>query len=341
MNISIRDVWKNKEFEGGDHPMKTWIFTHGDSDGLCAGAIALSVHPDANIFITHPYGLLEDLKAVKEGDSLILCDVALADYSLIELLRLFLSLAEKGSFIYVDHHPYPEGLKKDEIPGLVIHNLNASSSELAYFHFHPSIDQARTAIIGAIGDYLEGTPGIQELMSKFDRRALYFEAGILVQGIEGIRRDYEFKRRIVQELARNLPPSSNRELVNLALHQAKRENEVFKELGKSILRIGRIAYTLDFPFSIGKTALYAMGLTDAIIGVAGEKWKECVDASFRTRSPYVDLNLLLRRIAPKFGGSGGGHRLAAGARVPKESFEDFLKEIDKSLEEVLPKEGSP
>ncbi|MBS7628236.1 DHH family phosphoesterase, partial [Candidatus Bathyarchaeota archaeon] len=282
--------------------------------------------------------LLWDLKAVEKGDILILCDIALSDENLSELIRVFSSLAEKGDFIYLDHHPLPEGIDKSELPGSVIHNLGSSSSELAYFHFKPSINQARTAIIGAIGDYLEGTPGIQELLAKFDKRALYFEAGILIQGIEGIRRDYDFKRKILQELARNLPPSSDRELVNLALHQAKREDEALKELAKYIHRIGRIAYTVNFPFSLGKTAIYLMGLTDAPIGVAGEKWKGCVDASFRTRSPFINLNLILRRVAPKFGGSGGGHPMAAGARVPEESFENFLVEVDNSLEEFLPKE---
>jgi len=318
--------------------MTAWIFTHGDADGICAGAIALSANPGSRIFFTHPYGLLEDLKAVEAGDHIIMCDIAIPDENLSEVLRLFSSFAEKGSFLYLDHHPLPEGLEKSKLPGLVIHSLTSSSSELAYFHFNPSMDQARTAIIGAIGDYLEETPRIQELLAKFDRRTLYFEAGLLIQGIEGKRRDYDLKRRIVQELAKSLPPSSDRELVDLALHQTRKEYEILKELGKYILRIGRIAYTLGFPFSLSKTAQYAIGLTDALIGVAGEEWKGCVDASFRTRSPFVDLNLIIRRIAPKFGGSGGGHPKAAGARVPKESFQDFLKEIDGSLDEALVRE---
>ena len=43
----------------------SWIFTHGDVDGLCAGAIALAAYPDANVFFTHPYGLEGDLCEAK------------------------------------------------------------------------------------------------------------------------------------------------------------------------------------------------------------------------------------------------------------------------------------
>ncbi len=54
--------------------------------------------------------------------------------------------------------------------------------------------------------------------------------------------------------------------------------------------------------------------------------------SLRSRDT-VDLNRLLRRVAPKFGGSGGGHAAAAGTRIPKESFEAFLHELDKVIGE--------
>lgn len=43
----------------------TLIFTYGDTDGLCAGALALAANADAQVRFTNPYHLLEDLSAVR------------------------------------------------------------------------------------------------------------------------------------------------------------------------------------------------------------------------------------------------------------------------------------
>ncbi len=55
--------------------------------------------------------------------------------------------------------------------------------------------------------------------------------------------------------------------------------------------------------------------------------------SARRPSGMVEVNLgeLLRAAALSVGGSGGGHSVAAGARIPKEKRESFLKFLDKEL----------
>jgi RecJ-like exonuclease len=312
--------------------MGAWVFTHGDVDGICAGAVALAAAPGASVFFTHPYGLAEDLASVKEGDTVILCDIALPEDRLSEVLDLLSLLAERGSLTYIDHHPLPEGVSKEKLPGRVAHSLEASSSELAYLLLNPGKMHSRVAVYGAVGDFLEGTPHIQRLLEIWDRRTLYFEAGILVQAVDGQKRNYELKRALVSSLASGKPPSSDRQLVEAAVRQTQREDEAIKELGGCVRVTGRIAYTLNFPFSLGKAAVYARGLTDALVGLAGEDWKGMVDMSLRTRSPRVDLNRMLRNIAPRLGGSGGGHREAAGARVPRENFGRFLEELNLCLD---------
>jgi RecJ-like exonuclease len=68
------------------------------------------------------------------------------------------------------------------------------------------------------------------------------------------------------------------------------------------------------------------------VGISAEyrPKKHVYDMSLRSRDT-VDLNMVLRKVAPKFGGTGGGHASAAGARIPRESFEDFLYELDKTI----------
>jgi len=313
--------------------MDTWIFTHGDTDGLCAGAVALAANPNAHVFFTHPYGLEGDLSEAKKTDRIIICDIALSESHLTRLLRLFSEIANEGDLTYIDHHPLPENISKEKIPGKIVHSLESSASELTYMFFRANLDpmHARIAIMGAIGDYLDDTPTIRRLLERWDKRTLYFESGLLIQGIEGQKRNHELKRSIVANLANNLPPSFDRRLVELAIQNTHLEEIAIRELKSKVKTYGRVAYILNFPFSHGKTATYVRGLTDSLVGVAGEERRNMIDMSLRTCSQEIDLNKMLRRITVKLGGSGGGHPSAAGARIPKENFKDFLRELDRNL----------
>ncbi len=315
--------------------METWIFTHGDVDGLCAGAIALAANPDAHVFFTHPYGLEGDLKEAERADKVIICDIALSESHLAKLLQSFSEIKRRGNLIYIDHHPLPDGISKKQIPGIIIHNLDASASELTYMFFQSKVSQmhARTAVMGAIGDYMDNTPVIRSLLERWDKRTLYFESGLLIQGIEGQKRNHEFKRSIVANLANNLPPSFDRRLVELAIQNTHLEEIAIRELKDRAKVLGEVAYVLNFPFSLGKSATYVRGLTGALVGVAGEERKGMIDMSLRARNDKIDLNRILRRITRRIGGSGGGHPNAAGARIPKEKFGEFLRELNAELKD--------
>jgi RecJ-like exonuclease len=313
--------------------LRTWVFAHGDSDGICSGAIALATSLKAQVFFTNPYGLVEDLKAAANDDDVIICDIALSETSIDETLQRFSKISEKGRLTYIDHHPLPEGVSIDEMPGRIVHNLESSTSELAYSLYQSQLDSllSRIAIYGAIGDYQDDTPVIQRLLRRMDKRTLYFESGILVQSIEGQKRNCELKRNIIFKLANNTPPSAQTELVDLAVKATQQEESAIRELISHIRVDGNIAYVSNFPFSLGKTAIYASGLTDTLVGIACEDWKNVLDMSLRTSSHEIDLNGLLRRIVPKLGGSGGGHREAAGARIPKNKFKTFIEELNRNL----------
>ncbi|MCJ7633858.1 DHHA1 domain-containing protein [Candidatus Bathyarchaeota archaeon] len=317
--------------------MRTWIFAHGDSDGICSGAIALATNLNAKVFFTNPYGLVEDLNSAEEDDEIIICDIALSEDRLDKTLHKFSSIAERGSLTYIDHHPLPEAISKDDMPGRIVHSLDSSTSELAYSLYQSELNPllARVAIFGAIGDYQDNTPTIRNLLKRMDKRTLYFESGILVQGIDGQKRNYELKRKIISNLAHNTPPSAEDHLVELAVEQTRLEESAIREIVTQTQVKGKIAYLSNFPFSQGKTAIYAMGLTDALVGIACEDWKDTIDMSLRTFNPEIDLNDLLRRIVPKLGGSGGGHKGAAGARIPKRKFKIFLDELNKHLIQEL------
>ena len=313
--------------------MATWILTHGDADGVCSGAIALAANPEAHVYFTHPSGLLEDLDVVELGDEVIICDIALPD-DVDGLLKRLTALAKEGHVTYIDHHPLPPSLDPSKIPGEFVHNVEVCASELTYVHFRESIprDMERVAIYGAIGDYADDTPYIQRLLQDWDRRVLYFETGILLQALDAIGRNYERKRGIVWLLSENAPPSSDEELVKLALKQSRRDEELRLRVRREVKVMGDVAYVLDLGGSAGKAAVYARASAGTLVGLAGETREEkgVIDMSLRALEG-VDLNIILRELAPKFGGSGGGHPVAAGARIPREKFMDFLRALSEAI----------
>lgn len=313
--------------------MSRWIFTHSDCDGICAGALALAANPSAHVFFTHPFGLLEDLENAEAGDTVIICDIALSEVKLNALLDRFRRLSSHGDFTYIDHHPFPENISTEDIPGKVVHNLNSSASELVYTLFRDRVSpmMSRVALYGAIADFLDATSLITQLLCNWDKRTVYFEAGVLVQGLEGRKREHEFKRDVIVHLAGGHPPSLHKRLIEAALKTAEKEEEIVQTLKEHIQIYGDVAYTLDVPFSHGKTAIYARAMANSAVGVAGERKKGLIDMSIRTCRRDLDLNSLTRRIAVKLGGSGGGHPQAAGARVPENSFHEFIKMMNESL----------
>ena len=314
--------------------MAVWIFAHGDGDGVCAGALALAANPDAHVFFTHPFGLLGDLNQARDRDTVIICDIALSETHLEGLIERFSRIEEAGLLYYFDHHPLPDSVQAEEIPGIVHHRLGASASEIVYSYFKDRIDalQSRAAIYGAISDYADNTPTIRGLLRMWDKRTIYLDTGILVQALSDQKREYNLKRSVVSELAAGEPPSSDDRLVELAIQQTRREEEAIQEIEERVEVEGRVSYVLDFPFSLGKTAIYARALSGTLVGVAGETRKGMIDMSLRTAEERIDLNVILRRITPKLGGSGGGHPQAAGARVPKENFQALIEELNRSLE---------
>lgn len=86
--------------------MIEWIIAHGDSDGICSGALALAAFKNAKLFFSHPTGLADDLRQV-EGD-VIICDIALPAQTLDRVHHELTRIEGSGhKTVYIDHHPFP------------------------------------------------------------------------------------------------------------------------------------------------------------------------------------------------------------------------------------------
>ena len=306
------------------------ILAHGDADGVTSAAIAKHVYRGAEVYFTHPVGLLDDFKEFASGKELVvILDIALDERNLEETVRL---LGSSGSrVVYIDHHPCSGALERLRGAGVeVFHEEGASTAELAYRFFKPPREMSRVAVYGAIGDHMVSTPWYEEMLEEWDIKSLFFEAGVLVLGLEALGRNYEEKRAVVEYLAGNNLPSQNPRLVELAARQSLLNEELRLRVSREARVLGDVAYIVDPGGSLGTAAFYARVEKGVRVGVAVERRKEvCVMSLRSTRD--VDLNALLRRIAVRFGGHGGGHRQAAGARIPCSVLKEFLEELARNL----------
>jgi single-stranded-DNA-specific exonuclease len=315
---------------------KCVVLAHGDGDGICSAALAsafLKKSCEVSVHFTHPVGLLQDLKMfASPGNTITIVDIAVDELSATELMQVLEEYAGKGLVIYIDHHPLPESFK---VPGKVvwIHDNCCSASELAFRYFREGgLDKefSRVALYGAISDYLDETPWVKRELWKWDRRSVFLEAGIVCQGLEGAKRDYDFKRAVVEHLAKNMPPSQMLELVTRSIKQAEVDEKLRFWVKENVKVFNQVAYVLNPPGSVGKAANYAKIYSNAEVGIAVEERRDVLVMSLRGRGE-CDLNTILRKLSKKLGIHGGGHPAAAGARMPKNSFQKFLEELNQEL----------
>ena len=311
-------------------PVDIVILAHGDADGVTSAAIAKSIYRAAEVYFTHPVGLLGDLREFALGKELVIIqDIAIDERNLEELLQLLGSMDSR--IIYIDHHPDNGAVDRLKSTGVtVVHEEGASAAELSYRFLNPPREMSRVAVYGAIGDHMMSTPWYLEMLETWDVKTLFFEAGTLVLALEAIGRNYEEKRKLVQYLAENKLPSQDPQLVEKAALQSRLNEELRLRVAKEATVLGNVAYIIDPGGSLGTAAFYARVEKNVKVGVTVEKRKDLCVMSLRSTS-QVDLNTLLRKIAVELGGHGGGHRQAAGARIPCSNLGSFLEELAKHV----------
>ncbi|MEE9406281.1 MAG: DHHA1 domain-containing protein [Candidatus Aenigmarchaeota archaeon] len=315
--------------------MKTVILTHSDADGMCAGAILKSAFPEAHVFFTKPVSLLDDLRHTR-ADQILISDMALNKRDAPEILE---EMKNKKILFYCDEHPHPDNIKPDDLKRLCevyIHQEGVSSSEITYQYFQNKMPRERVwvALYGAIADYAGETAFVKERMKNWDIRAIYFEVSTLVLGIKmDAFNSYDAKREIVKLMAKGGNPSDFFGLVNAAKSAVSKEFDIYEMIKKRAESSGQLGYILDLPYFgfRGPSALFAATVTKKPIGISAHTRMGHIDLTIRCRKSIYPLHKLAEEAAMKVGGSGGGTPVAAGCRIPKGRFDQFLAEANKVL----------
>lgn len=322
--------------------MKRLLFIHGDTDGVCSGALALHYYRDikkqeVKIVFSHPAGLLKDLKEFYErGNDLFISDIALAEDNYNDIIDYLNELSNRQEVVYIDHHPLPIDFDPRIIKFRFVHSLEASTSELTYklFEEELGIDYSRVFLFGAIGDYLDENAYVRKWIDYWDKRSVYFESGVLAQGLEASRKMYDFKRHVVEHLSQNRLPSSLSELLIRALIESLNEEEMRTYIKTTIIKLRNVSYVIEPKGSLGRAANYARIYGETPVGIAIQFLEDIANMSIRSRRD-IDINVILRKISRELKATGGGHPNAAGARVHKKLLNRFLERIDEEVEKVI------
>ena len=180
------------------------ILTHGDTDGVCAAAIAKVSYSDAKVEFTNPSDFVSKLGSLSGHGHIIVLDLGIDRAQKDKAITTFQKLSKTSSIIYIDHHLRPPGVTESTLACKGVYRTNASTSELAWEFFKPDASHDFIALLGAIGDYEEKTPRIQGLIEKYNERKAYPEALFLEWALM-VSKD-SFKLGVIEELVQGKWP---------------------------------------------------------------------------------------------------------------------------------------
>ncbi len=318
--------------------MKTYCISHSkDVDGLGAAALVKAA-TGAELLLTDYGDILDALDRVpKDAEKVVICDIG-TDLSTAEEFASKLSaLAARSEVTYIDHHYISEATKrKIRRKGVkVVHNVDDCASMLAYLTFKDSLpERARLiALCGAVTDYMDDSPAAKKLMEQADRHFVLLEATMLAYAVAKNGDQPGFPEMVATALSEMKHPHEIDGVPALALEQL----DVVVGLGDEVKRhgkkMGKLAYMVTSEHATGGVAKLLIGAFEVPLGVSLREQEEgWYQVSLRSTSECkIHLGRTISVIANRLGGNGGGHKKAAGARIPVSKTPQMLSLLAKKL----------
>ena len=320
-----------KGLPGGGGTLKGYCLSHKkDIDGLGSGSLSVAA-TGGQILLSDYDDMVDNLRKVPDdADRVVLSDLGADSADFPDFLKEMKRIAKHAKVTYIDHHymsqPAKRSLKKAGVQ--VVHDVKECASMLTYKTFKDKLppEAKFNALFGAVTDYMDDSPLAKKLMERSDRQFVILEATMLSLAL-GKRGDEDgYPEMIVGELAKMRLPHTIAGVPEAAVEQLGREAQIALEVKAGGTRRGRLAYMVTTQHSTGNVAKLLIGAFDVPVGVAlKEKHPGWYEVSYRSTSECrIHLGRALAKVVAGRGGSGGGHRRAAGCRVPKSKAEDML-----------------
>ena len=314
--------------------LKAYCISHRkDVDGLGSGAMAVAA-TGGEIILTDYDDFVDNLRKVPDdADRLVITDLGADSAHFPLYLEEVKRIAKHADVTHIDHHHMSPSAKNQVRKAGVhlVHDVTECASMLTYKTFKASLpERARlVALCGAVTDYMDDSPFAKRLMEQGDRQFVLLEATLLAQAL-GLRGAEDgFPEMIVGELSRMKHPHEIRGVPEAAIEQLRKEanlGDLVKAKGK---KLQNLAYMVTDEHSTGSVSKLLIGAFEVPVGVAmREDKKGWYEISLRSTSESrVHLGTTIGKIAARLGGSGGGHRRAAGCMIPVSKADDMLKAL--------------
>jgi single-stranded-DNA-specific exonuclease len=318
--------------------LKSLCISHvKDVDGIGAAALVAAA-TGAEVWFSDYVTLMDDLERVpKDLDRFVLCDLGSDNSNAEEFASKMGRIASRTDVTYVDHHLMSDAAKRKlKRAGVrVVHDESECASMLAYRTFKADLPQgaAMIALLGAVTDYMDDSPMARGMMEQADRQFVLLEATMLAYAVAKKGGSDGFPDMVARELSKMKLPHQIPGVPALALEQLADMVRLGEEVKRKGRRLDGLAYMVTSQRSTGNVAKLLIGAFGVPVGVAlKEQEKGWYEVSLRCTSECkAHLGRTIGKIASGLGGNGGGHRKAAGCRIPATKMREMLAELTQDL----------
>jgi nanoRNase/pAp phosphatase (c-di-AMP/oligoRNAs hydrolase) len=318
--------------------LKSFCISHRkDVDGLGSASIVVAA-TGAEILLSEYDDIIANLgKVPPDVERFFLCDIGTDNADAGEFVELMKSLARRCKVTYIDHHLISQStVNKLKRAGVkVVHDEKECASILTYVTLQKELPQGAhmMALYGAVTDYMDDSPIASKLMEQFDRQLVLLEASMLSFALGRKAGKEGFPEMVVDELSKLKRPHEIDGVPALAMEQLQ-ENTALEKVVKDEGKLkGRLAYMVTKQYSTGNVAKLLIGAFGVPVGIAMKETTEgWYEVSLRSTSECrVHLGRLISKISAQMGGSGGGHRKAAGCRIPFGMADEMVDAVARAI----------
>lgn len=322
------------------------IIHHNDGDGICSAAIfAMTLKKLGNfpVLIHAPehVDIEEDTRQmIKESgaEQVVFLDIPVERLSNVDLPTLI-----------IDHHPHTRTL---DLKGTIHHITSNCASYLTYKFCEkiiPIDDLAWIAAIGCMSD--KDMKGLDKMMPVVDKTSMLdritiqkmmgFISSAKVLGSEGIACGVnaliEASSMGIETSVLGSTPNSQKLRELKQISRDERDYWLLFHKDFAIIKNKLIYYKIKSKLPIQSylagtlSNFYPKHVCFVTNDNFVDKYRtiEC-----RTKLEGISLGQMLRHIADELGGSGGGLDYAAGAKIPPEKEQDFIRKCEEVIEDV-------
>jgi len=318
--------------------MKAYCLSHRkDVDGLGSAALAVAA-TGGQVILSDYDGFVGNLRKIPDdADSVVISDLGADSADFQDYLGEMKRLARHAKVTHIDHHFMSEEAKRQVRRAGVrlVHDTTECASVLTYKTFRGSLpERARLiALCGAVTDYMDDSPMAKKMMEQGDRQFVLLEASMLAYALGAKQGKEGFPEMVVGELSRMKHPHEIPGVPEAAVEELEKVARLGEEIKARGKKLGKVAFMVTSEYSTGNIAKLLIGAFEVPVGVAmKEKEDGWYEVSLRSTSECrVHLGRAISKIAEDLGGSGGGHRKAAGCRVPMSKASRMIEALSKKV----------